>query len=128
MSFLPVLLSRKGGPRRESLVNHSVNGSFAIRQGRWKLALCPGSGGWSSPRPGSDDVAGLPDVQLFDLAADRAETTNVQSQHPDVVARLSEALDDVVARGRSTPGLVQKNDRDIDVRQGIKLARKGPGK
>ncbi|MGC8642813.1 MAG: sulfatase family protein [Isosphaeraceae bacterium] len=128
VSFLPVLRGQQGSRLRESLVNHSINGSFAIRQGRWKLALCPGSGGWSFPRPGIDDVSGLPDVQLFDLAADRAETTNVQADHPEVVARLSAVLDDLVARGRSTPGPERKNARQIDVREGIRLARKRSGK
>ena len=42
VSFLPVLLGRSGGPLREATVHHSINGSFAIRQGRWKLAFCPG--------------------------------------------------------------------------------------
>ena len=128
VSFLPVLEGRQGGHLRESLVHHSINGSFALRQGRWKLALCPGSGGWSFPRPGVDDVSGLPDVQLFDLTADRAETTNVQADHPDVVARLSAVLDDLVARGRSTPGSARANARKIDVREGIKLARRRPRK
>ena len=128
MSFLSVLEGRQDARHRKVLVNHSINGSFAIRQGRWKLVLCPGSGGWSLPRPGIDDVSKLPDVQLFDLAADRAETTNVQAEHPEFVAQLSALLADLVARGRSTPGSIRRNDREIDVREGIKLARRRPGK
>jgi arylsulfatase A-like enzyme len=123
VSFLPILKGRATSRKRETLVHHSVNGSFAIRQGRWKLALCPGSGGWSFPRPGVDDVSALPDVQLFDLAADRAETTNLQAKHPDVVAQLSTLLEDLVARGRSTPGHACENARQINVREGVKLAR-----
>src|SRR5690606_9158954 len=34
---------------REATVHHSINGSFSIRKGRWKLELCPDSGGWSYP-------------------------------------------------------------------------------
>ncbi|MDX1283585.1 MAG: arylsulfatase, partial [Draconibacterium sp.] len=30
---------------REATVHHSINGSFSIRKGIWKLILCPGSGG-----------------------------------------------------------------------------------
>ena len=37
--------------RKLANIHHSINGSFAIRKGPWKLCLCPGSGGWSSPRP-----------------------------------------------------------------------------
>ena len=47
-SFLPVLLGR-GPSARDSVVHHTISGAFAIRQGPWKLALCPGSGGWSAP-------------------------------------------------------------------------------
>ena len=37
VSFLPALLGTATGPLREAIVHHSINGSFAIRQGRWKL-------------------------------------------------------------------------------------------
>ncbi|MGC6467718.1 MAG: sulfatase-like hydrolase/transferase, partial [Akkermansiaceae bacterium] len=35
---------------RQSLISHSIGGSFSIRQGDWKLCLSAGSGGWSAPR------------------------------------------------------------------------------
>jgi arylsulfatase A-like enzyme len=105
------------GPQRKDVVHHSVNGSFAIRRGRWKLCLCPGSGGWSAPRPGKDDATKLPPVQLYDLAADPAETTNGQDQHPDVVVELTKLLEKQVAAGRSTPGVPQTNAVAVDVRK-----------
>src|SRR5262249_27302358 len=57
VSILPALLGTAKGPLREAVVHHSIDGSFAIRQGKWKLELCPGSGGWSRPRPGRDDAS-----------------------------------------------------------------------
>ena len=45
VSMLPAFLGTAEGPLREATVHHSINGSFAIRQGKWKLAFCPGSGG-----------------------------------------------------------------------------------
>lgn len=60
VSLVPALLGTATGPDREAAVHLSGNGSFAIRQGKWKLALCPDSGGWSAPRPGRDSVDGLP--------------------------------------------------------------------
>ena len=89
VSLLPALLGKPKVPPREAVVHHSINGSFAIRQGKWKLELCPGSGGWSQPRPGRDDTSKLPPVQLYDLAADVGEKTNVQDKYPEVVARLT---------------------------------------
>jgi hypothetical protein len=102
----------------EAVVHHSADGAFAIRQGKWKLALCPGSGGWSFPRPGSDDVRDLPPVQLYDLAADPGEKTNLQAKHPEVVERLTKLLERYVADGRSTPGAPQKNTAAVDVWKG----------
>ena len=114
VSLLPALGVTKG-PVRESIVVHSVNGSFAVREGRWKLCLCPGSGGWSAPRPGRDDASKLPPVQLFDLSADIGEKTNLQAKHPEVVDRLTKLLEAFVADGRSTPGKPQPNTTPVDV-------------
>ena len=122
VSLVPMLLERADGPRREATVHHSINGSFAIREGRWKLALCPGSGGWSAPRPGVDDVTGLPTVQLFDLEADPGERNNLQAAHPDVVTRLTALLERYVREGRSTPGAAQANDMPVDIRRATHAA------
>ena len=113
VSFLPALLGTAKAPLREAVVHHSINGSFAIRQGNWKLALCRDSGGWSEPRPGAPKAAGLPTVQLFDLHRDRNEQTNLQAQHPEVVARLTKLLEKYVAAGRSTPGAPQPNAVEV---------------
>jgi arylsulfatase A len=109
VSFLPALLGRDG-PRRQSIVSQSMNGSFAIRDGQWKLALCAGSGGWSVPKPGSKEEKGLPEFQLYDLATDPGEQTNLVSLHPERVAAMKAALQTMVDRGRSTPGPDLAND------------------
>lgn len=102
VSILADLLGTATGPLREAIVHHSINGSFSIRQGKWKLELCPDSGGWSNPRPGSDEAKQLPPVQLYDLSTDIEETTNVQDQYPDVVERLKALLQQYKDSGRST--------------------------
>lgn len=104
ISFLPALLGRANKPPRESLVHHSVNGSFAIRQGPWKLLLCPDSGGWSAPRPNSPAAKQLPDTQLYNLDLDPGETNNLHAAHPETVTRLTRLLERFVADGRTTPG------------------------
>ena len=93
---------------REATVHTSVDGSLSIRQGRWKLEMCPGSGGWSFPKPGPE-CEGLPAVQLYDLEADIGERVNLEAQHPEIVQDLQALLTDYVRRGRSTPGLAQEN-------------------
>jgi arylsulfatase A-like enzyme len=97
-------------PVREATVHHSINGSFSIRQGRWKLEFCPGSGGWSPPRPGTPEVEGLPPMQLYDLEADIGERENLLDAHPDVVSHLTRLMTRYVKNGRSTPGAPQSND------------------
>lgn len=103
VSFTGAWNGVKDAPRREGLVVQSSNGSFAIREGKWKLCRCPGSGGWSDPKPGSKEEAGLPAVQLYDLAADIGEKTNLQHKHPEIVARLAKQFDQWTASGRSVP-------------------------
>ncbi|MDZ7618039.1 MAG: arylsulfatase, partial [Patescibacteria group bacterium] len=99
-SFLPTLRTGQPSPR-DQLVSHSINGSFAIRRGPWKLLLCPDSGGWSAPRPGSKQTAGLPPIQLFHLGDDLGEQTNLAEAHPEKVQELTALLEQFVAEGRS---------------------------
>jgi arylsulfatase A-like enzyme len=101
VSLVPALTGAAKGPLREAVVHHSMDGSFAVRQGKWKLCLCPGSGGWSKPRPGKEDK-GLPAVQLYDMERDAGETHNVQEKHPEVVERLTKLLRKYTDEGRST--------------------------
>ena len=114
-SLLPVLLGKDTQPVHEAVVHHSIKGNFAIRQGRWKLELCPGSGGWSKPRDAEALKQGLPTIQLYDLDADPAEARNVQAENPETVERLTRLLERYVANGRSTPGKPQANDADAQI-------------
>jgi len=92
---------------REATVHHSFNGSFSIRKGKWKLEMCPGSGGWSYPRPGKE-CEGLPPIQLYNLSTDIGERRNVYDAHPMVVNELKSLLTRYVENGRSTPGARQE--------------------
>jgi len=115
VSILPALLGQAANPLREAVVHHSINGSFAIRQGSWKLILSSSSAGWSDPRPNSPAAKALPPVQLYDLARDVGEKTNVQAENPEVVERLTKLLEKYVAEGRSTSGARQQNAVPIEL-------------
>jgi arylsulfatase A-like enzyme/acetyl esterase/lipase len=116
VSLLPVLLGKpQARPLHEAVIHHSLEGNFAVRQGKWKLELCPGSGGWSDPKPGSPDENTLPPIQLYDLSQDIGERTNVQAKHPKIVARLTKLLGKYVEEGRSTPGQPQPNHGPVDI-------------
>jgi arylsulfatase A-like enzyme len=115
VSILPALLGHDKGPLREAVVHHSVDGKFAIRQGPWKLELCPGSGGWSKPTDPQAADEGLPAVQLYDMTRDAGEQRNLHKAHPKIVQRLTRLLELYVADGRSTPGPPQRNDAAVDI-------------
>ncbi|WP_337942413.1 sulfatase-like hydrolase/transferase [Parabacteroides sp.] len=112
-NILPLLLNEKEGDViREATVHHSINGDFTIRKGEWKLLLSPSSGGWSFPKPGTDDevIETLPLIQLYNMKTDPAEKNNVYAEHPEVVKELKDLMIKYVKEGRSTPGTPQKND------------------
>lgn len=97
-NLLPALLREDySSPIREATVHHSINGTFAIRQGQWKLILGKGSGGWSG-RGDKDD----PPMQLYNLKNDPSEQKNLYHQHPDIVERLERLLVRYQKEGRST--------------------------
>jgi arylsulfatase A len=101
----------KGDAFREGTIHHSINGSFAIRKGDYKLIMCPGSGGWSFPRPNNKKVTDtLPKIQLYDLNKDPGEQNNLQDQLPEKVVELQELLTTQILNGRSTPGANQQNE------------------
>jgi len=115
VSMLPALRGTARMPLREALVHHSIDGRFAIRQGPWKLALAPGSGGWAKPGDAEARQLGWPEVQLYQLDSDPAETRNLQAENPAEVTRLKALLSRYVAEGRSTPGPRQANDVEVNI-------------
>ena len=85
-SMLPVL--RGSGPSgRPFAVHHSLRGMFAIRKGAWKLVEGRGSGGFTAPRE-----IDAPGGQLYNLADDPQETTDLYRQEPATVAELEALL------------------------------------
>ena len=95
-SLLPLLT----GPQswnRAPVINHSITGMFAIRDGRWKLIAGNGSGGRQSPR-------GKPfegPYQLYDLQSDPSETKNLIEANPEIATRLEKALEKIRSQDRS---------------------------
>lgn len=93
VDLTPVLRGEVGsGSVRDHCVHHSLNGTFAIRSGDWKLIVDNlGSGGFTAPRNVKPDADG-PGGQLYNLAEDPGETTNVWNDHPEIVSRLHDQL------------------------------------
>lgn len=84
ISFLPTLLGRAGQVEHDHLYweYHGLwNGAQAVRMGDWK-----------GVRLGGHDDPDAP-VELYDLATDPFESTDVAADHPDVVARIREIME-----------------------------------
>jgi len=101
VNILPVLVDHQlDQPIRDAIVNHSVSGMFAIRQGAWKLIQGLGSGGFSSPRTVSPSPGG-PEGQLYNLDDDPSETNNLYLEQPETVERLTKLLEKYQTQGHS---------------------------
>ncbi|AWX43653.1 Cerebroside-sulfatase [Flagellimonas maritima] len=109
-SFLSSLGAESSFPKRESIVHHSINGSFAYRKGDYKAIFCPGSGGWSFPRPNDKAIDSLPKFQLYNLNNDIGEEHNLLNEQPELFEQYRKELSAIVSNGRSTEGEIQKND------------------
>ena len=102
--ILPALLGEPlSEPIREATVYQAGDGSYGIRQGRWKLEDTPSSGGYYSVPRDEARERGLPDIQLYDLSADIGERRNVYAEHPEVVEHLKALLEKVKRDPRSAP-------------------------
>lgn len=124
ISFLSILRDADAEPPRTTLVMEA--GGFAIRDRNWKLCVCPGSGArgvWGNTPPreeawkvaraafgrksSREDLGQAPFVQLFDLAEDPGERTNLAEANPERVAAMLKLLEADMA---SSP-----NDRPINL-------------
>jgi arylsulfatase A len=90
---------------------YQANRLGAVRQGKWKLMFAPGAAAGAPAKKAASPANKWP--QLFDLDADIAETTDVATEHPDVVKRLETlaeaARDDL---GDSSQGRRGRNIRE----------------
>ena len=114
-SILPVFSGEPTEFTRKGIINHSVSGHFAYRQGKWKLLLAKGSAGWTAPTEQAlADKKDAPEGQLYDLEADPGEQNNLYLTNPEVVETLMAQLKEDVGNGRSTEGAKQENDIPVD--------------
>src|ERR1035438_2870950 len=95
-NFLPVLLGEKRDqPVRDHLIEHS--GRMGVRLGQWKLLTTAGGQNLAKGKK-----AGMP-PELYNLADDIGERTNLAKQYPQKVEEMRTLLKKVRSQGRSRP-------------------------
>lgn len=111
-NMLPALTDEAGDKQiRPYMLTQTWSNALAIRRGDWKYLDHKGSAGSNYNRGGEWGMKqyALPEKdpdapgQLYNLADDPGETTNLYSKHPKIVAELKAMLDASVKSGRSAP-------------------------
>lgn len=113
VDLLPVLLGKADDTAaRPYTLHETASLALAIRKGPWKYLDHRGSGGNRYDTSELKPFA-LPDTepeapgQLYNLASDPGETTNLYFKHPEIVRDLKALLESSKAQGRSAPGSVR---------------------
>lgn len=107
-NLLPALEGKATAPIRPYLLTQAFGGArtLSIRRGTWKYIAHSGSGGNNYDKGELKPLA-LPETalavpgQLYDLATDPGETTNLYSQKPDIVSTLKALLEQSKTTGRT---------------------------
>ncbi|MDA3823883.1 MAG: arylsulfatase [Bacteroidales bacterium] len=99
-SFLPVILGKQARDKsiRPPVLMESANGTMLIRKGDWKLIDHLGSGGFSKPGRVAPEPEG-PSGQLYNMAIDPGETTNLYMEQPDTVEQLKKEMKQIMENG-----------------------------
>ena len=83
-SFTKLIENDVANYTRPPVILHSSGGTFAIRDGKWKLVMGSGSGGRAQPRGKAFERPYF----LFDMQNDISETTNLIDQHQELEQEL----------------------------------------
>lgn len=89
--LLPSLLGETDDDAERAVIHHSNDGSFGIRQGRYKAIFSTGSGGFTLPQ-GHRAWPPSAEGQLYDLIDDPEETRNLWAEEPGLAGGLFELL------------------------------------
>jgi len=109
-NLLPALEGKATAPIRPYLLTQAFSGArtLSIRRGQWKYVAHRGSGGNNYDK-GEMKPYSLPETvpeapgQLYDLANDPGEKTNLYSKKPGIVKEMQALLEESKRTGRSRP-------------------------
>lgn len=104
-NLLGALLGEQNAGGRDHLVqqDNGSSGTFGLRAGEWKLHRYDKQSARNVVVKKELANTQVPQFQLFNIAADPTEATNVIDEHPDVANRLKSQLARLIEDGRSRP-------------------------
>ncbi len=104
-NILGALLGEEDPNGRDHLVqqDNGNNGNFGLRVGDWKLHRYGKKTARNVVVEAKLANTPVPPFQLFSIADDPAEKTNVIDKHPDVAERLKAQLAKIIEDGRTRP-------------------------
>lgn len=128
VNILPLLEGENdANPRDHLFYYYHKNSLEAVRQGPWKLILPHNFMSYEDELPGIDGFPGKKHsdstaLALYDLRRDPGERYDVKSQHPDIVKKMQELVeearkdlgDDLTGRSgenRRSPGKIGKDSK-----------------
>ncbi len=113
LNLTDLMLGKPNALRNQYLVSeHRGKTTRAIRDMRWKLYV--------HDQPATDK-----DNELYDLLIDPAEQHNVIAQHPEIVKRLSQALEAMLKKKPSFPPVESQFPAWIDAQKRKKIIEEG---
>ncbi len=123
-SFLPALTGQDPAATAERtqfvMQAGSAPSMMTIRSDDWKLITGLGSGGFSQPTR-VKPADGSPQGQLYNLADDPGESTNLYAEHPEIVARLTAELNQIVDDGQHRPKSDGRRQSDRSMHSPVRL-------
>jgi arylsulfatase A-like enzyme len=122
VSWLSYMIGKEKQLPRKQLFwgQQNINGKWAVREGDWKL-ISEDTNDWFGAWPILErrQEAPPPDfrVQLFNLATDPFEQHDISDQHPEIVARLTQSVQDFYARHAPTLATDEVKNRTEAMKQ-----------
>ncbi|OAI56597.1 hypothetical protein AYO49_03940, partial [Verrucomicrobiaceae bacterium SCGC AG-212-N21] len=125
-NVLPAILGHpEKSPRDHLVAVPYTKGMFALRSGPWLYINAQGGGGFKGRNPGDHGLGGPPALlfagevnsdiangaikpdapphQLYNLATDPSQSTNLATKHPDIVEKMQRQLQDIQSNSRTRP-------------------------
>ncbi len=92
------------GPQEAYFFYYRVNELFGVRYGKWKLYFphiyrtMEGQELGKDGLPGDYRMVTMEEIELYDVENDVSESTNVASEHPEIVGKIKLLANDMRSR------------------------------